>query len=226
MDRAVSRVEHRWLAQQGPALALVGRFDQTKRAIARGLAPPDTDLVPPTISWIPRTTMLAILGRGEFPLLEPMIRDILDHAKLLRHRPMQRAVATVLGCILLLQARAAVAADIHESAGRARQAIVARALARRLVDRSPGADYAFSTPLGQPVDLDNSGARDRPVRGDGPLERRDRPGPLSLDPHRRHPPRARLRQARCARTDRDENPSANGATRWQRNHASDPSTPS
>ena len=115
LDRTATptlELEHRWLAQRGPALAWMGRFEEAEQAIARGLALPGSDLVPPTISWIPRTTMLVALGRGEFVSFEAMMRGVLDHAKSLRHRPMQRAVATFLGCSILWQGRVTEAIEL------------------------------------------------------------------------------------------------------------------
>ena len=105
-------LEHRWLAQRAPVLAWMGRFDDAEDAIAQGLALPDTDLVPQTISWIPRTMVIVAFGRGEFPAWEEKLRGILDHAKSLRHRPMQRMVATLLGSCLLFQARVTEAIEL------------------------------------------------------------------------------------------------------------------
>jgi DNA-binding CsgD family transcriptional regulator len=110
-------LEHRWLAVRGPALAVVGRFDDAESAMARQSALAPIDLVAPTIigptaDWLFLTTAIVRLGRGQLSLLESMAGGMLEHANAMRHPSMQRSAATSLGIALLFQGRITEAIEL------------------------------------------------------------------------------------------------------------------
>jgi DNA-binding CsgD family transcriptional regulator len=105
-------LEHRWLAERSLTLAWMGRFDDADDAIARDLARPEADAAPPAMGRIPQATAFVAMGRGDLASADAMLRGILEQARALRHRSVQRMAATWLGCSLLMQGRVTEAIEL------------------------------------------------------------------------------------------------------------------